>query len=127
MVNQRKKQQLQSNLRGNQGEQLAQKYLQSNGYKIIETNWHIKWAEIDIVGLDGDTLAIVEVKTRYSHDRGSPEEAITPHKLHSLERSALLYKQVHEGLPDAMRIDFIGIDYAVSNPPRINLIKNISV
>ena len=89
-------------------------------------NWHQRWAEIDIVAVDHDTLVIVEVKTRYSHEHGLPEESITPHKLHSLERSALLYKQQHPELPDALRIDFVGIDFSQGTDPQINLIKNIS-
>ena len=105
---------------------MAAQHLQQNGYKILETNWHHRWAEIDIVALDSDTLAIVEVKTRYSHEHGLPEESITPHKLHTLERSALLYKQQHPELPDALRIDFVGIDFSYGGVPRINLIKNIS-
>ncbi|MBI4137158.1 YraN family protein [Candidatus Roizmanbacteria bacterium] len=113
-------------LRGKSGELLAQKHLQNNGYTILETNWRGRWAEIDIVAVDGDTLVFIEVKTRHSHEYGLPEESITPHKLHALERSALLYKQNHPELPDALRIDFIGIDYAVGSEPRINLIKNIS-
>lgn len=124
-------QSLQKNLlkksRGQSGELLAKKYLQSNGYTILETNWHKRWAELDIIAVEGDTLVFIEVKTRHSHEHGLPEEQITPHKLHSLERSAQLYKQQHPELPDALRIDFVGIDYADGNPPKINLIKNISV
>ena len=78
------------------------------------------------MAVDGDTLVFIEVKTRYSHDRGLPEESITPQKLSSLIKSAQLYKMEHAELPDALRIDFVGIDYADGNPPRVNMIKNIS-
>lgn len=113
--------------RGHEGELLAKKYLQQNGYRILDLNWQKRWAEIDIVAIDGDTLVFVEVKTRYSREYGSPEESITPHKLKSLEHSALLFKQQHPELPEALRIDFVGIDYAEGDNPRMNLIKNISV
>jgi putative endonuclease len=119
-------QNLQAKNKGRKGEQLAAKHLQNNGYKILELNWHKRWAEIDIVALDGDTLAFIEVKTRYSKERGLPEESITPQKLSSLVRSAQLYAQEHPKLPEALRIDFVGIDYTNGNPPRINVIKNIS-
>ncbi|MCR4263711.1 MAG: YraN family protein [Candidatus Roizmanbacteria bacterium] len=115
-----------SQARGKQGELLARKHLQNNGYSIIESNWRGRWAEIDIIAVHADTLVIVEVKTRHSHEHGLPEESITPHKLRILERSALLYKQEHPELPDVLRIDFIGIDFTEGITPRINLIKNIS-
>lgn len=114
---------LQRKARGAKGEQRAAKYLQSNGYSIVEFNWQVRWAEVDIVAIEGDTLVFVEVKTRYSHEHGTPEEAITPHKLHALERSALLYKQEHPEFPDALRIDFVGIDYTEGNPPTDKLDK----
>ena len=113
--------------RGHEGEILANKYLQKNGYRILDINWQTRWAEIDLVAIDGDTLVFVEVKTRHSREYGAPEEAITPHKLKSLEHSALLFKQQHPELPEALRIDFVGIDYAEGDKPRINLIKNISL
>ena len=49
---------------GKQGEQLAVDYLQEKGYEIRARNYRYQKAEIDIIARQGDTLAIVEVKSR---------------------------------------------------------------
>jgi len=90
-------------------------------------NWHSRYAEIDIVALEGDTLVFVEVKTRFDDSHGSPEESITPHKIATLTRAAYLYSSRHPELPDRLRIDFVGIDYRDGIVQRINHIPNITV
>jgi putative endonuclease len=112
--------------KGFYGEGQASSYLEKNGYKIIERNWHTKYAEIDIVALDGDCLVIVEVKSRFGSNFDTPEEAMTTWKIHSLTRAAELYKLKHPDLPDYMRIDFVGITFKNGDIVDINLIKNIT-
>lgn len=52
------------------GENIAAKYLKDNGYKIVETNWKRRWAEIDIVAVDRKgVLVLVEVKSTKSLDK----------------------------------------------------------
>lgn len=113
--------------RGKLGEQLASEFLTQKGFRVLEMNWHSQYAEIDIVCIDGDTLVFVEVKTRFDDSHGSPEEAMTPHKISTLTRAAYLYSSQHPELPDRLRIDFVGIDYASGTVPRINHIPNITV
>ncbi|HUW24737.1 MAG TPA: YraN family protein [Patescibacteria group bacterium] len=112
---------------GKLGERIAANYLSSRGYRIIEMNFYKRWGEIDIVARDDDTLVFVEVKTRMVGDRISPEESITAHKINSLKKSALFYKMKHPELPEALRIDFVGIELDEGlKAKRINLIKNIT-
>lgn len=112
---------------GERGEQIAVDYLKKQGYKILERNFRIRGGEIDVIGLDGDTLAFIEVKTRRSNEFGTPLEAITPWKLRSLVKSAEFYKVKHPKLPDAMRIDAVGIILdSEGNATTIELVKNIS-
>lgn len=110
---------------GGLGESAAATYLQQNGYTVLERNWYSRYAEIDIVAIEDDTLVFVEVKTRTSDAHGSPEESITSFKIHSLVRASQLYKSTHQSLPDALRIDFVGVEYRKGKITRINLIKNI--
>lgn len=112
--------------RGRRGEDEAAAYLQKNGYRVLERNWKKHHAEIDIIAIEGDILVFIEVKTRFSDEYGKPEEAMTPWKVKTLERAAYEYKLYHPELPDGLRIDFVGVDYAEGNP-RINLIKNITM
>ena len=111
---------------GDIGEELACRYLLGKGYKILERNFRIRGGEIDIIALDGQTLAYVEVKTRTSYQFGRPEESVTLRKLKFLERAAKFYKAKRKNfikLPDLERIDFVGIDMS-GGEPNIKLIKN---
>lgn len=118
----------QNNLQlGKIGEGVAVKYLQKQGFQIIERNFKKRYGEIDIVAKDRDTLVFVEVKTRSPGEFGLPEEAITPWKLKSLVKSAQYYKMLHPELPDLLRIDFVGVEFGTDGKVKeIKLIKNIS-
>jgi putative endonuclease len=112
---------------GQYGEKLASDYLRKQGYKILEKNFRARYSEIDIVALDGDTLAFVEVKTRFGEKYGPPEEAITPWKLKTLTRAAQYYKLLHPKLPEALRIDIVGVELNSDRRlKKINLIKNVT-
>ena len=69
---------------GNLGERAAAKFLKKNGYKIIEKNYVMQDAEIDIIARKKDILAFVEVKTRSMKWLGlkeaRPASSVTPEK-----------------------------------------------
>src|SRR3989338_4019157 len=94
---------------GRFGEEKAAQFLLSKGFKIIERNFKKPHGDIDIIALDGQTLAFIEVKTRISSRYGPPEEAIPPWKIRSLIQSAQYYKLLHQDLPDSMRIDLVAV------------------
>lgn len=52
---------------GLEGEKQARDYLISNHYKILASNYHSPYGEIDIIAIDNTTLVFIEVKTRSSH------------------------------------------------------------
>lgn len=94
---------------GERGEDAAVAYLERAGLTIVERNWRCQSGEIDIVALDGDSLVLVEVKTRRSAAKGNPEEAITPAKRRRYARLAAAYIQ-HAGVePVATRFDVIAL------------------
>ena len=113
---------------GKYGEDLAIRYLEKHGYKIIERNFRIRGGEIDIIALDGNTLVYVEVKSRTTNRFGLPQEAITQQKMRFLKRAAKFYRNNRQTLtlPDLERIDVVAINLA--NPPKLQLmlIKNAS-
>ena len=50
---------------GHKGEDMAAKYLQEQGYFILERNWMNKGRkELDIIATKDDVIVFVEVKTR---------------------------------------------------------------
>ncbi len=95
---------------GKYGEEAAGKYLKSQGYQILESNFRKRYSEIDLVALEGKTLVFVEVKTRIGDKYGLPEEAITSWKLRSLTRAAYYYQMLHPKLPESLRIDVVSVN-----------------
>ncbi len=93
---------------GESGEDLACRYLEKRGYKILERNKHFsKLCEIDIIAEYKGTIIFVEVKTRKTTNFGTPFEAITKTKLQNLQTGILSYLQEHK--VKKYRLDVIGI------------------
>ncbi len=110
---------------GRRGEVLARRYLDKQGYTILDTNFRCSYGEIDIVAQEGEQLVFVEVKTRRSHAFGIPEESITQSKKDKLLEVAQAYLQIHAGLPEEWRIDVVTISITHPNaPPKIELVRN---
>ena len=60
---------------GSYGENLARKFLEKKGFKLIEKNFKTpRWGEIDLVMKDGDTLVFAEVRFRSRPDFGTPAQ-----------------------------------------------------
>ena len=78
---------------GRKGEHLAKAYLVQKGWKILELNWRFKRAEVDVIGMDGETLVFVEVKTRSSTAFGQPEEFVDERKQQFLSDAASAYME----------------------------------
>lgn len=93
---------------GEHGEKLALDFLKAQGYEILETNWRIGKAELDIIAKLGAELIFIEVKTRSSDTFSKPEDAINRKKIRLLGRAAAVYMEQigHEG---EIRFDVISI------------------
>ena len=76
---------------GKTGEEIARKYLEKKGYKIIEQNYKTKYAEIDLVAREGNELVFVEVRTKKGENFGTPEETLDKRKLRKLWGNARAY------------------------------------
>lgn len=86
-----------SNITGAIGESYVQKHLKSNKYKILETNFHSRFGEIDIIAENGQYIVFVEVKTRDINSFYKPVEAVTYSKRQKIIKTAqtyLSYKRV---------------------------------
>ena len=73
------------------GEQIAENYLKSQGYKIIKTNYKCKLGEIDIIASDKDTLVFIEVKYRKTNIFGLPRETVNSYKQQKIRMVASIY------------------------------------
>ena len=76
---------------GRKGEELAIRFLEKKGYRIVARNYVCKLGEIDIIAKEKDTLAFIEVKTRTSALFGPPELSVTPFKQMQLSKAALYF------------------------------------
>lgn len=73
------------------GEELAVKHLRKEGYEILAENYRHQKAEVDIIARTGDTLVIVEVKTRSTPNFGLPQEFVKPAQIKQLLKAADFY------------------------------------
>ena len=93
---------------GKLGEEIAIEFLRQEGYSILETNWFFDKAEIDIIARKGNTLSVVEVKTRSSEDFGLPHEFVNHKKIRLLVKAVDAYV-IGRDLDVDVRFDIIGI------------------
>lgn len=94
---------------GSYGEKVAERHLESIGYRIVERNWRCTLGEIDLVAAKDDHYSVVEVKTRRGVSAGHPFEAITVAKLNRLKRLAALWA-VHSGVEiDRVQVDAVSV------------------
>lgn len=109
---------------GNAGEDLACRFLQKNGYEILERNKrYSRFCEIDIIAKFKSTIVFVEVKTRSTDEYGVPFEAITKSKYENIYKGVQHY--LSENKVKDYRIDVIGI--TLKPELKINHIKNVSL
>jgi putative endonuclease len=110
---------------GKWGEQKAAEYLQKKGYSICHRNWRLGHRDLDITAItpDGDTLAIVEVKTRSNVDFAQPEEAVDWRKRRNLAVAANAYVKRYQ-MQCNVRFDIISIVVAPDGSADIDHMEN---
>jgi len=109
---------------GNWGEERAAEFLRTQGYEIVERNWHCAAGELDLIAWEGECLAFIEVRTRRGRSYGAPEESVTLAKQAKLIELAQIYMQEHPELECDWRIDVVAVELQRASLPRINLIRN---
>ncbi len=93
---------------GKLGEQKATEYLEKMGYTIKYRNYRYLKAEIDILALKGDVLAVVEVKSRSSDALQEIAETVNRKKIGLLVTAADHFV-VENDLDVEVRFDIITI------------------
>ncbi|MCR5719140.1 MAG: YraN family protein [Lachnospiraceae bacterium] len=105
---------------GGEKEQIAAGYLTQRGFVVKEMNYRVRQGEIDIVGMDQDTLVFCEVKYRKTNKAGFAADAVTAKKIRNICRVSNFYRMYHQiPLNTGIRYDVIAID-----DDKINWIKN---
>lgn len=94
---------------GADGEEIAARYLSDRGLVVLNRNWRCREGELDIVATDGNTLVVVEVKTRSGVGYGRPAEAVTPRKLARMRRLAQLWLAANRVRWVDVRFDVVAV------------------
>jgi putative endonuclease len=110
------------NTKGQIGENLSAKYLESKGYKIKEQNYKSRYGEIDIIAENDDFLIFVEVKARNKNLKALPREFVDLKKQNKIIKTALIYLS-ENNLDKQVRFDIVEVyDYGKEN--KINHLQN---
>lgn len=106
---------------GGEGEKVAKRYLESKGYRILDTNLKLFLGEIDILAKDRRSLVIVEVKTVRGSGFGLAQDLVRYKKQNKLRNLGRALEQKYPNR--TIRIDVIGVDLSDSEP-KIEHIEN---
>ncbi|GAA4280087.1 YraN family protein [Gaetbulibacter aestuarii] len=98
----------QHNELGKKGEELAVDFLLTKGYIILERNYRFDKAEVDILAQLGETLAVIEVKTRSTADFGNPQDFVKPKQIENLVKAVDEYI-ASNNLDMEVRFDIVAI------------------
>lgn len=98
-------------LTGERGEDAAFFHLREQGYTVVARRWGSPRVrgDLDLVAWDGETLVVVEVKTRTAHDLAPAETAVDRDKQTQLRKLARLWLRQ---LPGRYR-DQVGLRFDV--------------
>ncbi len=107
---------------GRLGEDEGVRWLESQGYEIVQRNAVSKAGEIDVVAFDGEVLCFLEIKARATDDFGAAIEAVTRRKQRRLVRAASLYLALHP-VDAPCRFDVLGMDLGAEGW-RFTLVKD---
>ncbi|MDY0909524.1 YraN family protein [Microbacterium sp. CFBP9034] len=109
---------------GRDGEDRAARYFHDSGYAILARNWRCRAGEIDLVVANGDSIVVVEVKTRRGEGFGHPFEAIDARKRARLWRLAAAWTAENRASVQGrrLRIDAVGL---IGPDPRTARLEHI--
>jgi len=129
---------------GNNGEDLACRFLTNNGFEIIDRNYQKRVGEIDIIGFKKGTLHFFEVKTvsreTFSYvdvEKYKPEDNVTSKKINKIEKTANIFLKEKGFTDEYVQIDLLTVyllkkkgqwgidnnsDYLIKYYPNINFI-----
>ncbi len=105
--------------RGRDAERMAERFLERQGLVRLQRNYRCRWGELDLVMRDGDTLVVVEVRSRAPGALCSAEESISAAKRRRIVLATRHFLARHPGLASsAVRFDLVAISPGGDNELR---------
>jgi putative endonuclease len=111
--------------RGAASEGLAAEYLRDQGLVVLARNLRCRAGELDLVCLDADVLAIVEVRQRRQIDFGGALASVTWRKQRKIIRTAQYFLQRQaDWRRHVMRFDVLALEGLPDGAHRIVWVKD---
>ena len=110
--------------RGAEGEATAMAFLEQRGWTILDHRFRMGRLEIDVVARRHETVAFVEVKTRFGAAFGRPVEAVTWTKRREICRVARAWMHRHGRPDEEYRLAVVGITLHRQKAPEIRFIED---
>ena len=106
-------------IEGDKGEIEVVNFLKVSGYKILQTNFKLKFGEIDIIAMDRGVIVFIEVKRRSTLAYGRPIEAVDWRKQQKIRKVAETFLMLKNKNDADCRFDVIEV-----LDGKINHVKN---
>jgi len=90
-------------------EKIALDFLSSKGLKHVESNFHTRFGEIDLIMKERNTLVFIEVRFRNSGHYGSAAESVNVLKQKKIIKSAKFFLNQNNFWHLCIRFDVIAI------------------
>jgi putative endonuclease len=111
--------------RGAASEELAATYLKTRGLQVLARNWRCRAGELDLVCLDREVLAFVEVRQRSHGNFGGARASVDHRKRRKLILAARYFLQRHAAWRTRpMRFDVFGVEGPPDGAHRLVWIKD---
>lgn len=109
---------------GAAAEEIAAAYLTAHGAKILERNYRRRLGELDVIARQGDTLLIVEVRTRSTSAYGGAAASVDGRKRRRIVRAAQQLLQQRRALAHlAVRFDVVVVSNVETAEPNVEWIR----
>ena len=95
--------------RGALAEEAAARYLEANGYTILERNFELKVGEVDLIVERDGTVVFVEVKARRDTEIALPRDQVHIKKQRRIARAAIGYVSINNIRGRDLRFDIIEV------------------
>jgi len=115
-----------TNLRkGLRFEEQARDYLSAQGLRLLQSNYHCRFGEIDLIMRDADSVCFIEVRFRKSLNFGGASASITAAKQRKIVKTALFYLSSNRSLQNQpLRFDALLIQQQADGSHDFNWIRN---
>ena len=112
---------------GRLGEIIAARFLEKNGFKVIDRNFYTRYGEIDLIAENGDEILFCEVKARTSSEYGYPEQAVDYYKIRKILKTIGVYLQARN-LNKFWRLDVISVEMnKADKKAKVKWFKNVGI